>query len=392
MQAQQSRREFPKTLDARKVKQAARGQWLDIISCLAGSLATAAKKPGAHFPCPVHGGKDGFRFFKDANDTGGGICNTCGSFDDGFKMLQWINDYTFPEAVADVGQQLRMDPENEAHVNRPQRPVMAAPVESAEEKRKRVFKDKKLRDELARVWCEGIGLDLPAAEPARLYFARRGLSLKYVLATPNLRFHRSLPYFHEGELIGEFPAIIALVYDGELKPVTIHRTFIDEEGYKAKVPYAKKLMPYPSDRNLKGACIPLMELNVGNCVEGSTALGVTEGIETAFSIIEAADGRLPVWPLISDKILEGFIPPHPVSELCIYGDQDVEEAGLMATVKLKSRLTEDFDDVQVVGYLPPRCLIEHGEKGVDWLDVYIRYGKTSIPMPKSLKHNGETDE
>ena len=52
------------------------GRWLDILSGLAPDLRPAVEKRGRHVPCPVHGGKDGFRLFRDADQTGGGICNT----------------------------------------------------------------------------------------------------------------------------------------------------------------------------------------------------------------------------------------------------------------------------------------------------------------------------
>ena len=54
-----------------------RGRWLDIFRAFAPALDDACLRVGRHVPCPVHGGKDGFRLFEDAAETGGGICNTC---------------------------------------------------------------------------------------------------------------------------------------------------------------------------------------------------------------------------------------------------------------------------------------------------------------------------
>lgn len=92
--------------DARELKQQASYRWLDLINHLAPQANEAIGKLGRHVACPVHGGSDGFRLFKDADQTGGGICNTCGSFSDGFALLQWLNDWSFSEALQAVSNYL----------------------------------------------------------------------------------------------------------------------------------------------------------------------------------------------------------------------------------------------------------------------------------------------
>ncbi len=86
-------------IEAAVVRQHARSQWLGIVGRLAPSLEQALARPGRHVPCPVHGGRDGFRVFKDANESGGGICNTCGAFHDGFALLMWANNWAFRDAL-----------------------------------------------------------------------------------------------------------------------------------------------------------------------------------------------------------------------------------------------------------------------------------------------------
>ena len=71
-------------LEAETIRNRARGSWLGILGSLAPELEPALQRLGRHVPCPIHGGRDGFRLFRDAPDTGGGICNTCGAFPDGF--------------------------------------------------------------------------------------------------------------------------------------------------------------------------------------------------------------------------------------------------------------------------------------------------------------------
>lgn len=102
--------ESRKTFDAEIVKQKARGHWLDILTAQAPDLAPAVSDPGKRVPCPVHGGRDGFRLFKNAAESGGGICNTCGPFDNGISLLQWCNGLSFDEAVEVVAKQLKLEP------------------------------------------------------------------------------------------------------------------------------------------------------------------------------------------------------------------------------------------------------------------------------------------
>ena len=82
-------------IEAKDIKQQANGYWGDITLALAPQLAQASDNIGKHVPCPIHGGKDGFRLFKDFKATGGGICNTCGEFTDGYALLQWLNGWDF---------------------------------------------------------------------------------------------------------------------------------------------------------------------------------------------------------------------------------------------------------------------------------------------------------
>ncbi|MGB5675668.1 MAG: primase-helicase zinc-binding domain-containing protein, partial [Gemmatimonadota bacterium] len=77
-------------IDAREVRAHAADRWIEILGAVAPALEPALSHPGRHVPCPVHGGKDGFRLFRDVDRTGGGVCNTCGSFHDGFALLMWV--------------------------------------------------------------------------------------------------------------------------------------------------------------------------------------------------------------------------------------------------------------------------------------------------------------
>lgn len=97
-------------LDVAVVREAARGHWDAIFCALAPTLKAAMQQPGKHVPCPVHGGKDGFRLFLDYAEAGSCVCNTCGSFRDGFETLEWLHGWGFAETLKRVSCVLGLQP------------------------------------------------------------------------------------------------------------------------------------------------------------------------------------------------------------------------------------------------------------------------------------------
>lgn len=93
-------------ISAAEVKAAARGRWENICRELAPTLCEALDRRGHHVACPVHGGADGFRLFKDFDESGGGICNTCGTFSDGLALISWANGWSFSTTVQSVARVL----------------------------------------------------------------------------------------------------------------------------------------------------------------------------------------------------------------------------------------------------------------------------------------------
>ncbi|MBZ3672428.1 hypothetical protein JT305_10370 [Salmonella enterica subsp. enterica serovar Senftenberg] len=88
------------------------------LAALAPHLEPALRKHGRHVSCPIHGGKDGFRLFKDAHLTGGGVCNTCGANHDGFELLMWLNNWDFKQCLSEVGDYLGVEKSNPS-INKP---------------------------------------------------------------------------------------------------------------------------------------------------------------------------------------------------------------------------------------------------------------------------------
>jgi hypothetical protein len=223
-------------IEARKARQDAAGRWLEVLGALAPALETALSRVGRHVPCPVHGGANGFRLFRDADQTGGGVCNTCGTFPDGFALLMWMNRWSFPEALRSVAHALGLAAERvpepkavRSHRSRPPERDRESVIEA-----------------LNRVWESSLDPTDRWAIPLRLYLTRRGLS-GVKLDGDVVRFHPALGYWRRNhhdklELVGRYPAMVALVTGSDGLPVTVHRTYLTPDGCKAPVREPKKLM------------------------------------------------------------------------------------------------------------------------------------------------------
>lgn len=350
-------------MKAEEVRQLVRGRWGEILAALAPQLRPALDRAGRHVPCPVHGGKDGFRVFKDVNDTGGSVCNTCGVFPDGFATLMWVNDWDFLTALRAVADY----PCVGTSTGRPARKVKPEPQKGED--------DEKLRQALNRVWNESVPLLDRDAEPARLYLARRGISIRPPDA---LRFHSSLSYYDGEKRIGEFPAIIAMVSGTQGNPVTIHRTYLTQDGKKAPVDSPKKLMSYPKDRKIIGGAIRL--------VDPGPVLAIAEGLETALAVMEGTG--LPVWSAVNALLLENFVPPAGVNRVIVFADKDrpteqhPKGHGQEAAKRLVQRLWKAGVKASAIvpaGEIPP------GQKSLDWLDILNRDGKAGFPTVQSIE-------
>jgi len=349
-------------LDARQLKQDAEGRWETIFKCLSDKLGPAMDRAPRHVPCPLRGGTDGFRLFKDWRDTGGGVSNQDGSFRDGIALLMWLNDWSFPETLREIAEVLGGDA-GQVQTARPSRRPVYTP--SAAEQAERQRKNDALRATLNRVWSESIHHADEEALPMRHYLMRRGLF--YFGLPETLRYHPALPYYDEDKVFrGCFPAMVAIVQNDEGQPITMHRTFLDDsEGRKALVEQPKKLMTYPTDRSLRGAAIRLGDVR--------PVLHVTEGIETALAVRQVI--QQPVWSCVSAPLLERFHPPAEVDRVVVWADHDVSCRGIEAAEKLQAYLGKIGVAVEIK---LPKIPIPSKAKGVDWLDVLNIQGPEAI--------------
>lgn len=348
------------SLESGPVREAARGRWVVLLQALAPELELALARPGRHVPCPVHGGRDGFRLFKDVEASGGGICNTCGAKPDGFSLLRWLKGWSFPQALEAVDAALGGTRSAEFSADRLPLPAVAKPARTAQE-------DAQIRKRIETVWAETLDWQDASAKPMRDYLARRGLDTQVLDGVDALRFHPGLRHHdEEGRCGGTFPAMVATVSDPEGRPVTLHRTYLDESGRKAPVENPRRMMPVPADRQVLGAAIRLGPS--GPVVE------LAEGIETALAVRQATG--LPVWSAVNAALLAAFDPPPGTAKVRIWCDLDRNGVGGEAALRLARRLEPNGIEVEC---MPPPDSLPWESKGVDWLDVLNALGPAGFP-------------
>jgi putative DNA primase/helicase len=300
----------PKTADE------AVGRWPGILQQLGLDPAFLSNK---HGPCPICSGKDRYRF-DDKGGRGTWFCSQCGA-GDGFSLLRGLFGWSFNEAANQVDRTVGT--------------VQAGPIAAERTDASKV-------QALTQVWNGS--RPVTRGDPVWQYLNRR-LGLEIVPA--DLRLHPGLRYTDEdGRDLGRFPAMVARIRYPDGAGASIHRTYLTDDGHKAAVPQAKKIM----------AGKPL---NTGAVRLGAagTTLGISEGIETAL----AASQRfgVPVWAATNVVLLEAWVPPEGVERVLIAGDNDVSFTGQAAAFGLARRLVQKGLAVEI--RLPDQV-------GKDWAD------------------------
>jgi len=347
--------------DSTEMKRRMQGRWLSAFNALAPALSEAASQLGQNVPCPISGGTDGFRLFKDANFTGGGVKQSERVIPEGIDMLMWVNNWSFPEAYDALSEWLDG------------KSVQAGPIYLPE---KKPVDETKLRAWLNRIWGEALALDHTMSYPARAYFSYRRV-LRSAFAARDIRFHPNLNYKGKGGvLLGTYPAILCLVRNNSGAPVGIHRTFITKGGLKVEIGdghKARKLTPTVSQES-KGRVIRTNEPVAG-------VLGIAEGLETALSVLEARS--FPVWPGLSNTMLQSFVPPTGVHTVINFLDKDRNKASENSGEIVKENLTPR--GIRVINLLPPTPILDTDPKGVDWADQWCRDPKGFYLLDKVLE-------
>lgn len=205
----------------------------------------------------------------------------------------------------------------------------------------------------ARLWAEG--WPLVPGDPVTLYLKRRGFGGLWPLPGC-LRMHRGLPYWHEGEVLGTYPAMLAPLVAPDGRMVAVHRTYLQRDGRKAGVPAVRKLTGAAGP--LAGACIPLFKPAQG-------CIGIAEGIETALAAWCASG--VPTVAAYSAGSLAAWQWPAGVHRIVIFGDND--RAGREAANKLRARALAARLHCE---------LVAPTDDGADWADVWEARGAMAV--------------
>ena len=331
-----------------QLQEGAKGNWSHIFAELAPKLLEAVTCAPNHVPCPVHGGDNGYRLFDHFNDTGRGICNTCGPQKSGVATLAWVKGCSMAEATAMVQEWLTKE--------KSQPPAIERKAFVAPPKLDPAVAYARLRE----VWKSS----LPLGGAAEAYLVNRGIWRENLPSV--LRAHAGLTYIHgkEKKNYGKFPCLLAPIRDKANQIVSIHRIYLTEDGQKAPVPDAKKMMSPCAE--LRGAAIKLFP-------PGKT-LGLAEGVETALAA--HAVSRMPVWSCVSAVLMELVEVPDSVEHVVIWTDLDRSQRGIQAAERLADRMEALGKTVEIC---VPQGPIPEGVKGIDWLDVMLTKGLNGFP-------------
>jgi putative DNA primase/helicase len=306
-------------MSSQPLRDRAQGRWAALLTTFGIDRRYLT---GKHGPCPIcRDGRDRFRF-DDKDGRGTWICSVCGA-GDGFALLMQVKGWDFKEAAAEIEPKVDNAPKHMAT--------------------RRERDEKSLRESMNWLWQSGKPVEY--GDPVYRYLDARGLAMDSYPASlrrvEKCRYAADPPSYH--------PAMLAKVTAPDGKPVTLHRTYLDDDGNKANVESPRRLMP---GKLVKGCAIRLGE--------PGDSLGIAEGIETALAVQLMCS--VPCWAAVSANMLMAWEPPADIKEIIVFGDNDRKYAGQASAFALAHRLAMRGRQVRVE--MPP-------EKGMDWNDVLL---------------------
>lgn len=347
-----------KTKKKEKLLSRARGYWSEVFRRLAPEYEKLLENIGTHRPCPFpshRNSKDGFKLFEDFNQSGGGLCNTCGASADGEKLLRRLKIWSYQECMVKVAACLdELEKEGVAKVEAPDQANLIDAEALAE-----------LESTMAMI----------EEDNGRIseYYIDRGLSEE---VPPNVGLLRKKKYYDPvAKKTYHLDAAVAYVEmpDGDVR--ALHYTFLSgNSAGKAKVSAPKMFSKGLYPGALKGAAIYLGE--------PAETMGIAEGIETALSVQETTGTPMMVVPSNLMKYVELY---QIVRELQIWADNDPSGVGQKAAEALAKHLVREG----VTSYImtPP-------VEGSDWLDILNNpdFGPEAIIRAQSNRKEYILDE
>lgn len=352
-----------------RVKRMAAGHWPSIIASLYPAFAPAMTAPGTtRIRCPMHGSPkgdrgDGFRFYSNFAETGGGICNTCGGAATGIDLIAMIEGCKGHEALKILEKHLGIDTlPKEGEARKPREFASVAPIPAVQKISPQEIQKRETL--LKRIWTEAKPLTDPSAMPARRYLQSRGIVCdEYLDMQVNLRFHPRLYYVSDKEPQQTLPGIVAPYLDAFHEVRGLHRTYLDpQQPKKASVKEAKKALRQ-LDRTLNGGIL------LPGAAPLSAHVQVCEGLETGLSIGMAT--ARPVIACTTAQLLENWVPFKDTRFVSVWADNG--HAGILHAKNLKRKLEAEGILCRLI--LPWGKV---GEQDRDWNDILQDEGENAI--------------
>ena len=287
------------------------GKWRGILLNFGFSDEFLGKK---HSACPLcGGGVDRYRFV-DWQGTGSYFCSQCGhGF--GIDLLMKFKGWDFKTAAKQIDQ-------------------IIGNVTQVEIKQERSEAEKVAQIRKVLKECKSVSV----GDPVHKYLKMRCGSDHI---PKDVKFHPNLGHT-EG---GFHPAMVSIVRDLNGVGLSLHRTYLTDDGQKAKVNQVKKFM---AGKKLNGGAIRLFDV--------VDTVGISEGIENAIASFNLF--KIPTWAASNSVLLEQWEPPSFIKKVVVFGDNDENYVGQAAAYSLAKRLSRENIEVEVK--IP--------DKG-DWCDV-----------------------
>ncbi len=277
--------------------------WYAILPRL-GVDSTYTANPRRTGPCPIEGGEGKTRFrFENKDGRGNWHCSQCGH-GDGVRLVALVNNCSDTDAI----RLIRNDGSVEVNGRR-ELPIRKAPLTPV---RDPVI----VKRSLQKAWSESGAI---AGTFAESYLQRRVPMLDMDWLSNNLRAHPGLYYFDETtKAKSKHPCLVSRVLGVDGVPVTLHRTYLSSDGYKANVSPNQVKKQMTGSRRLNGDAI---RLNVPKNV--TRALIVCEGIETGLALVASTGNKHEVWSLLdAGNLAKAKIPRDRFDMVIIAADKD----------------------------------------------------------------------
>ena len=292
---------------------------------------------GKHTKCPIHGGKDGFRFINKNKNKGKWVCATCtgGKFEDGFNLIARHHNYTNKEAFKSVAIYLGLN----GKITREDKKELEIRTIEAKNKREAEEKDKEGQKLLSKKKASSYADSIIAncSTQPHPYLVAKGITDSFLVNTKQYKITGSQTVY-----VG---ALIIPMYD-----IADHEQLIGAQFINANTSKGYIIGTITPD------CIHVIEgddrLDYVAVVEGyATGLSVSMAIGATVIVAFDANGMISKAMRLKDSFLG--------KQVIFFGDNDANNVGQHAAHTAAAR-------IHGFTIIPP-------EEG-DWDDYRKKYG------------------